>query len=115
MKNGTVFGNMEELAVISRDDPLWIDDQTSEMVKVCHRDSAEGDKVEKLSSELQFRNICTSQNDVFALNDAELGETDVVTYAIDTDTAQPMKATARRLPYVLHKELEEEMDSLLQY
>jgi len=126
VRKGTVIGNMEEVSLISRDDPFWIDDQTSKMVRVCHSDSAEANRVEKLCSELQFGNSCTSQNknnfsqivrkhnDVFALNDAELGETDVVTHAIDTGTAQPVKATARRLPYALCKELEEEMDSLLQ-
>ena len=88
---------------------------------MCHSDSAEGDRVKKLCNELQFGNSCTSQNkdnfsqivrkynDVFALNDAELGETDVVTHAIDTGI---VKATTRQLSYALHKELEEEMDSL---
>ena len=53
-------------------------------------------------------------NDVFALSDDELGETNVVTHAIDTRNAPPVKSTARRLPYSLRKELEEEMDNLLQ-
>jgi len=54
------------------------------MVRLCHSDSAEGDRAKKLCSELQFGNSCTSQNKdnfsqivhkynvVFALNNAEL-------------------------------------------
>jgi len=53
-------------------------------------------------------------HDVFALSDDELGETDVITHAIDTGDAVPIKSTPRRLPYSLHKELEKEMDSLVQ-
>ena len=54
VKKGTVIGNMEDVAAVSRDALLWIDDRTGEMVRVCHSDSAEEDRVEKLCSELQF-------------------------------------------------------------
>lgn len=43
------------------------------------------------------------------MNDNDLGETDPVTLA--TGDAQEVKSTPRRLPYVLHQELEKEMVS----
>ena len=52
-------------------------------------------------------------NEAFALNDSELGETDLITHNIDTGRARPVQTAPRRLPYALHKELEEEMTSLL--
>ena len=36
-------------------------------------------------------------NDVFTLNDAELGEKSVVNHLIDTSTTQPMESPPRRL------------------
>ena len=50
---------------------------------------------------------------MFALNDQELGETDLVTHSIDTDNAKPVQTLPRRLPYGLRKELELELSTLL--
>ena len=95
-------------------------------MRVCQSESAGEGRDKKLCSELQFGNTCTSKgkddlrlivrkyNDVFALTDDELGETSVVAHSIDTGTAPPVKSTARRLPYALRRELQEEMDNLLQ-
>jgi len=93
---------------------------------MCYPEQTDTDRKEKLCSELQFGSTCNSKarddlrkivrkyNDVFALNDNELGETCEVTHTIDTGTEPPVKSTARRLPYTLCRELEDEMDSLLQ-
>ena len=51
---------------------------------------------------------------IFALCDKELGETDIVTQSIDPGTSPLVKSTPRRLPYALRKELEEEIETLLQ-
>jgi len=90
---------------------------------MCYPEQTDTDREEKLCSELQFGNTYNSEdrrkivrkyNDVFVLNDNELGETSEVTHTIDTGTVTPVKSTARRLPYALRRELEDEMDSLLQ-
>ena len=126
MKKGMNIGRMEEVVVVRRDDPVWADDQISETVRVCQTESTKEDREEKLCSKLQFGSICNSKgqddlrkivckyNDVFALCDDELGETSIVMHSIDTGTTPPVKSTARRLPYALRKELEEEMNNLLQ-
>ena len=44
----------------------------------------------------------------------ELGETDVVEHSIDTAGANPVREAPRSLPYTLRKQLEEELDELLQ-
>ena len=51
---------------------------------------------------------------MFALDDSELGETDVVTNSIDTGNAPPVRINPRRLSYVLRKELEKEMEALME-
>ena len=53
-----------------------------------------------------------SKHNCFALNDTELGETDVVEHSIDTGDAKPVKMCSRRLPYALRKEPEEELTKL---
>ena len=52
------------------------------------------------------------RHDSFAINDAELGETDLIEHAINTG-ANPVKAFPRILPYALRKELEEVLRVLL--
>ena len=46
--------------------------------------------------------------------DEELGETDVIEHSIDTASANPVRKAPRRLPHALRKQLEEELDKLLQ-
>ena len=53
------------------------------------------------------------KHDSFAVNDTELGETDIVEHTIDTGNAKAVKTFPRRLPYALRKELEEELKKLL--
>ena len=55
-----------------------------------------------------------AQNETFALNDLELGETDVVQHSINTNGAPPVKTSPRRIPYTLRKELEKKLDNLLE-
>ena len=52
-------------------------------------------------------------NGVFALDDQELGETDLVTHSIDTGNAKSVQTLPRRLLYALRKELESELSTLL--
>ena len=54
-----------------------------------------------------------SLSDVFALQDSELGETDLVTHTIDTGSAKLVQTSPRQLPYVLRQELEQELARLL--
>ena len=58
-------------------------------------------------------NRLLEKNEVFALCDEELGETDTVKHFIDTSGAKPVKEAARRLPYALRQQLEVELDKLL--
>ena len=57
--------------------------------------------------------LLITQTHVFALSDEELGETDLVSHSIDTGDATPVKTLPCRLPYTLRKELEEEMQKLM--
>ena len=61
-------------------------------------------------------NCLLKKNEVFALSEEELGETDIVKHSIDTSHsgAKPVKEVARRLPYALRQQLEVELDKLLE-
>ena len=65
------------------------------------------------SERKQLEELLLSLGDVFALQDSELGETDLVTHTIDTGNAKPVQTSPRQLPYVLCQELEQELASLL--
>ena len=81
------------------------------------------DRWKELTDRLQIGKSCSKRqvsliqqllckyHNVFALNDSELGETDVVTHSIYTGNAPPVRTNPRRLPYVLRKELERENGS----
>ena len=58
-------------------------------------------------------NRLLEKNEVFALCDEELGETDTVKHFIDTSGAKPVKEAARRLLYALRQQLELDLDKLL--
>ena len=62
--------------------------------------------------QMMFTEFLLMKHNSFAMEDSELGETDVVEHSIDTNGARPTKTFARRLPYALRKELEEELTRL---
>ena len=85
----------------------------------------EAERREELKKQLQFgsdivsqerdqmETMLLTQSDVFALTDEELRETDLVSHSIDTGDAKPVKTLPHRLPYALRKELEVEMQKLM--
>ena len=54
-----------------------------------------------------------TQSDVFTLTDEELGETHLVLHSVDTGDSKPVKTLPCRLPCALRKELEVEMQKLM--
>ena len=124
MKKGSHIGVLEEVSVVSKSEKVWAE-QPSEVVRVCQPNSQVAERLKELQAQLQVGKTWSKRErtqltelllkfqDVFALSDKELGETNVVSHSIDTGNAPPVKSTPRRLPYSLRKELEEEMDSLL--
>ena len=59
------------------------------------------------SEERQLLDSLVENEQVFALCDEELGESDVLEHSIDTAGATPVREAPRRLPYTLRKQLEE--------
>ena len=125
IEQGTRMGTLEEVDPVSLDDPVWSD---TAPVDVARLDELAEDEVSqrkaKLGSELvigdacseeecsKFKQLLLSKHASFALQDTELGETNLVEHAIDTGEAKPAKIPPRRLPYALRKELEEELIKL---
>jgi len=62
------------------------------------------------SEQRQLLDSLVEHEQVFALCDEELGETNVIEHSRDTAGATPVREAPRRLPYALRKQLEEELD-----
>ena len=121
---GQEIGFVEAADIVEAEDPLW-SDSTELAVRVCQSLAGLSERSQELRKALWISDKCSQEdkqqlekvildlNDVFALSDQELGETDLVTHTIDTGNARPVQTSPRRLPYALRKELEEEMANLL--
>ena len=111
-----------------RDDPVWNDTSVDEALCVRHiqesisDESARGLQLQEQlqigslnmdAERKQLEELLLGMSDVFALQDSEFGEMDLVTHTIDTRSAKPVQTSPRQLPYVLRHELEQELRSLL--
>ena len=118
----------QTITVVDEDDPVWNDTSVDEALCVRHIQESTSDESARrlrLQEQLQIgsqntdgerkqlEELLLGMSDVFALQDSELGETDLVTHTIDTGSAKPVQTSPRRLPYVLRHELEQELRSLL--
>ena len=94
----TVIGHVEQGSIVGHDDPIWEDyweelpgypDEV--MVRMCQTEN----RLDQLQQQIQISDHCSNdercqllnclleQNDVFALSDDELGETNVVEHSIN--------------------------------
>ena len=122
---GHELGFIEVAHMIGPEDPIWSDSPDTVSVRVCQNQTEASERKQALQEKLQVSDNCSMEerkqlvdllldlDDVFALCDHELGETNLVTHNIDTGDAKPVQTSPRRLPYALRKELEEEMANLL--
>ena len=122
-----VIGTIEEVSVITKDDPLWSEPvQLAEaVVRRCHVSGNElTTRHKQLKEQLligestnedkqALLQLLYSHHQVFALSDSELGETDLVEHNIETVDNQPVRVAPRRLPYALRTELEAELTKLM--
>ena len=60
-----------------------------------------------------MENLLLEHSNVFALDEKELGETDLITNNIDQSSAKPVQTLPRQLLYVLWQELEAELSTQL--
>ena len=127
-KKGTIVGYIEQASLVGHSDPIWKDHweelpeySDESMVRMCQTEN----RMDQLRQQIKISDHCSDKerdlllnrllekNEVFALCDEELGETDTVKHFIDTSGAKPVKEAARRLPYALRQQLEVELDKLL--
>ena len=122
-----VIGTIEEVSVITKDDPLWSEPvQLAEaVVRRCHVSGNElTTRHKQLKEQLligkstnedkqALLQLLYSHHQVFALSDSELGETDLVEHNIETVDNQPVRVAPRQLPYALRTELEAELTKLM--
>ena len=125
LDSGEVIGDVEQVSRVSSDDPVWSKPEVT-VSQISQRSDEEiTEHKSQLQSQLVIGDSCMSEeqskfkellllkHDSFAVNDSELGETNLVEHYIDTGNAKPVRTFPRRLPYALRKELEEELDKLL--
>ena len=61
----------------------------------------------------QLRSTLTNYQDVLALNDDDMGYTDIVRHEIKTNGSKPVKERVRRLPHHMAEEADEQVDKML--
>ena len=61
----------------------------------------------------QLRSTLTNYKDVFALNDDDMGYTDIVRHEIKTNGSNPVKERVRRLPHHMAEEADKQVDDML--
>ena len=127
IEQGTTLGSVEQVDLVSLDDPVW-SDIDPEPVDFARLDELTEDEVSQRKVELEsqlavggacseeecgkFKQLLMCKHVNFALKDTELGETSLVEHVIDTGEAKPAKIPPRRLPYALRRELEDELIKL---
>ena len=62
----------------------------------------------------QIEDLVLDYADVVALDQSELGATDLVSHSIDTGDSHPIKQPARRTPFALRQTVEEMVDKMLE-
>ena len=72
---------------------------------------------ESLSTEQmkQLRELIVEYADVFALDQHELGTTDLVTHVIDTGDSSPIKQPPRRVPFALRAKVDQLVNEMLDH
>ena len=112
-KKGTIVGYVEQASLVGHSDPIWKDHweelpeySDESMVRMCQTEN----RMDQLRQQIKISDHCSDEerdlllnrllekNEVFALCDEELGETDTVKHFIDTSGAKPVKEATRRLP-----------------
>ena len=115
LDKGELVAHLEEASVIATEDEVWKEEIYTRVATI---DAAESiDRGKQLSSQLHvgnvgtleeqkaFKDVLCSMNDVFALTEHELGETNLVEHRIDLEQGTlPVRTTPRRLPYALRTE-----------
>ena len=72
--------------------------------------------IEGMNKEQQKKvaNLLTKYSSVFSENDNDIGRTGVLKHRIPTQNVQPIKQPLRRVPYHMQKEMDEQIDKLLE-
>ena len=70
-------------------------------------DSLDPEELRELMKALQ------EHHDVFALEEDERGETDLVEFTIDTGDAQPLRQPPRRIPFAARQEVSKQLEMML--
>ena len=85
-----------------------------------------GRQIEKIKEALRINSLQLAQedkdqllelvddySDIFALDQSELGHTDIVTHTIDTGDHPPLHQPARRIPFALRAKVEEMVEDMM--
>ena len=88
------------------DDRLTLPEAIKPTVEQC-RDHLSAEQIEKLY------NLLISNQSVFSMTKFDLGLTNMVQHTINTQGSKPLKLPPRRVPLALRKEVEEEIQKML--
>ena len=106
VEQGTTMGSIEEVELISQDDPVWSDTDPLPVDVARLDESTASQRKVKLETQAvigggcsekqcgRFKQLLLSKHDVFTLSDSKLGKTNLVEHVIDTGEAKPVRTDA---------------------
>ncbi|MCG7879381.1 MAG: RNase H-like domain-containing protein, partial [Candidatus Thiodiazotropha endolucinida] len=115
IRKGTTVGMFEPVVQVNdkretNTNSSAIDALPDRLQELLDRSSKHLDKAQKD----KLRSTLTEYQDVFALNDDDMGYTDAVKHHIETNGAKPIKDRMRRLPYHMAEEADRQVDDMLE-
>jgi transposase InsO family protein len=108
----TVLCKLHHVTTLQSAEPVFGDDSDSEFIQMFNLDSLKGD----LPSEtiLMLEQLLRKWRPVFAMNDHDLGKTDMLKYNINLTDDTPVKQRHRRIPPGILREVKQHLMDMLQ-
>ena len=66
------------------------------------------------SNKMQVRKLLNKYSHIFSRDDSDIGKTGIIKHQINTGDARPIKQPARRVPFHMQKEVDSQIDQMLE-
>ena len=121
------LGSIEEAVILSVNEEVDEEGSASVTTQIKAIKQNGGRRIQEIKEALGIKNLQLVQededqlleivedySDIFALDQSELGHTEIVTHTIDTGDHPPVHQPARRIPFALRAKVEEMVDDMIE-
>ncbi|MCG8032936.1 MAG: DDE-type integrase/transposase/recombinase, partial [Candidatus Thiodiazotropha taylori] len=114
IRKGTIIGTFEPVDDIKENQNQQNErgakqELPAQLQELLAKSSKHLDKAQKN----KLKETLMSYQDVFAMNDEDMGFTDIIKHQIDTNESRPIKQRMRRLPHQMAEEADKQVDDML--